>query len=188
MNTNTKPNKLTPKKLQAISYKLQPGFTLIELLVVISVIGLLASVILVSLNSARGKARDARRRADLRQISTAMELYYDKFDSYVVTGYGYNGLGIGWFAIDGAPNTVAKGLADQGFLSGGIIDDPDVSKRPGYMIYPCNNGQSYSISATLENPTAADIAHVPTVCNGSNNPPGNTNGLDTNYGKNLALP
>ncbi len=53
------------------------GFTLIELLVVIAIIGLLASIILVSLNSARQKARDSRRISDLRQVALALELYYD---------------------------------------------------------------------------------------------------------------
>lgn len=51
------------------------GFTLIELLVVIAIIGLLASIVLASLNSARVKGRDARRVADLKQIQTALELY-----------------------------------------------------------------------------------------------------------------
>ena len=51
------------------------GFTLIELLVVIAIIGLLSTLAVVSLNSARVKARDARRMSDLKQISTAMELY-----------------------------------------------------------------------------------------------------------------
>ncbi len=50
------------------------GFTLIELLVVISIIGLLSSMATVSLNSARVKARDARRLADVRQLSIAVEL------------------------------------------------------------------------------------------------------------------
>ncbi len=53
------------------------GFTLIELLVVIAIIGILSSVVLASLNSARQKSRDARRIADLKQLQLALELYAD---------------------------------------------------------------------------------------------------------------
>ena len=53
------------------------GFTLIELLVVIAIIGLLASIVLASLNTARRKSRDARRIADAKQIQLALELYFD---------------------------------------------------------------------------------------------------------------
>lgn len=52
------------------------AFTLIELLVVIAIIGILSSIVLASLNTARVKARDSRRLADVRQIVNAIELYH----------------------------------------------------------------------------------------------------------------
>src|SRR3989344_1101146 len=57
--------------------KLEKGFTLIELLVVIAIIGILSSVVLASLNTARQKARDAKRVTDIKQIQLALELYFD---------------------------------------------------------------------------------------------------------------
>lgn len=60
------------------------GFTLIELLVVIAIIGILSSVVLASLSSARKKSRDARRIADARQIQLALEMYLDRFGVYPI--------------------------------------------------------------------------------------------------------
>ena len=54
--------------------KFKRGFTLIELLVVIAIIGILSSVVLASLNSARSKARDAQRVANMREVSKIMNL------------------------------------------------------------------------------------------------------------------
>ncbi len=64
----------------------QEGFTLIELLVVISIIGILSSIVLVSMGGARTKARDAKRQSDIRQIGTALELYYTDIEAYAATG------------------------------------------------------------------------------------------------------
>ena len=58
------------------------GFTLIELLVVIAIIGILSSVVLASLNSARQKSRDAKRVSDVKQLQLALELYFDSNGGY----------------------------------------------------------------------------------------------------------
>lgn len=58
------------------------GFTLIELLVVIAIIGILSSVVLASLSTARKKARDMRRISDVHQIQLALEIYKDQFGIY----------------------------------------------------------------------------------------------------------
>lgn len=60
----------------------QKGFTLIELLVVVAIIGLLATIVTVSLSSARKRAKDARRVADMGQIETALNLYFANVGHY----------------------------------------------------------------------------------------------------------
>lgn len=64
------------------------GFTLIELLVVISIIGLLATLMMANLTSARGRARDAQRKSDLKNIATALRLYYNDRGSYPAASGG----------------------------------------------------------------------------------------------------
>ncbi|MFH2063468.1 MAG: type II secretion system protein [bacterium] len=62
--------------------KSNKGFTLIELLVVIAIIGLLSTLAVVALNSARQKSRDSKRVADIKQVQTALELYFADENEY----------------------------------------------------------------------------------------------------------
>lgn len=58
------------------------GFTLIELLVVVAIIGMLAVAVVTILNSTRISGRDAKRLADIKELQTALQFYYDKNTTY----------------------------------------------------------------------------------------------------------
>lgn len=60
------------------------AFTLIELLVVVAIIGILATFAAVSLQNARARARDAKRVSDIKQIQTALELYFNNHNEYPI--------------------------------------------------------------------------------------------------------
>lgn len=124
------------------------GFTLIELLVVIAIIGLLSTLAVVSLNTARLKARDARRVSDIKQIQTALELFYNDKGVYPVQAAAVN-LG------EGTAVTLSKDIAaNAGFAAAvsGSVYMAKVPKDPGttHYIYAISTGTSYSIGFTLE--------------------------------------
>lgn len=68
--------------MKKVTSRLKRGFTLIELLVVISIIGLLSSIVLASLSSARQKAKNAAYLAELKQLVLALKLYKEDNGSY----------------------------------------------------------------------------------------------------------
>src|SRR3989344_2904549 len=109
------------------------GFTLIEILIVISVIGILASIVLVNLGGFRSRGRDARRISDLRTIQNALELYYANSGNY--------------------PIGTEDNLYDEVEALPGIGKLPRDPKtgNPKYSYGADANGLSYVLGATLEN-------------------------------------
>jgi prepilin-type N-terminal cleavage/methylation domain-containing protein len=147
------------------SYK---GFTLIELLVVIAIIGLLSTLAVVALNSARQRSRDAKRVADIRQIQTALELAFSETSAYpVATGAtGVHALALGnstsgtvlCKGTQATPlpvfngSTVASPCAAGGTYMGLVPSNP----TPNGGTYGYNSdasGSKYSIMFTLEGDT-----------------------------------
>lgn len=154
----------------------QKGFTLIELLVVISVIGLIASIALVSLNTARAKARDARRKADFRQLQTALELFFNKNSRYPgeagwcdsskgVTDpncVGFNGNfwpGSGFIELEGEA-FVAKLPVDPRNDSTYFYYYEPVSGQTQFSVTCPPEACAYIISTTLESETGNPGCHI----------------------------
>lgn len=115
------------------------GFTLIELLVVIAIIGLLTTLAIVALDSARQKSRDAKRVTDIRQIQTALELYFNGGGTYpgLLVGPQSEVLGTAIKCIDGNGFNAAIGCSVNPLYMGQVPDEPTPtnSDSGGYVYW-----------------------------------------------------
>lgn len=126
------------------------GFTLIELLVVIAIIGILTSIVTISLAPARAKARDDQRRANLASIAGALQNYYSQQKAYPIQN--------GWATADMLASALVPNYLGQ------MPTDPTF-KRPysfdtGGYVYATNGdtldgtvrrpGTFFALDATLE--------------------------------------
>ncbi len=126
-------------------FKIQEfGFTLIEMLVVISIIGILATLVAANLTSARSRARDAQRKSDVKNISTALRLYYN--DTGGFPDPATLPWGLAWSGNSG--NTVYMSTLPQ---------DP-LSPTQTYKYESSTPFDTFILSACLEN--ASDIQGV----------------------------
>ena len=127
------------------------GFTLIELLVVIAIIGLLSTLAIVALNSARQKSRDAKRVSDIKQVQTALELYYSDNNAYAATAAGDLGEDPTSRALCTSGWKAACVAGDVTYM-GQVPSDPDTTLS--HYTYALN-GTDYTIAFELEGQTGS---------------------------------
>lgn len=129
------------------------GFTLIELLVVITIIGILTAVVTTNLSGARARARDTRRKSDLRSIEQALRLYYNDTKSFPTS----DGSGNFTLAAWGSPFTVGSTV----YMSSLPLDP---SGNGATYKYVRISADSYLLVSSLENLSDPDIAESQARC------------------------
>ena len=122
---------------------IKKGFTLIELLIVIAIIGIMVALILPNLAGARERARDARRKADLNSVQTALRLYYNDAGAFPAT--------LTW-------NSSLKSADNVTTYMALLPIDPSSSSTNILYNYSPSAGGGYIVVAVIENASDPDIA------------------------------
>lgn len=143
------------------------GFTLVELLVVMAIMGILAVITLANFSTSQAKGRDAQRKSDLRQISTALEAYYADHGSYPLSGTSGNAGKI-MSCTCGTPVACNWGAEPREFcdINSTVymkeIPNDSVSNRQYYYV---SDGKSWQLYAVLENTNDSDKLPVSKIFN-----------------------
>jgi len=133
---------------------------LIELLVVIAIIGILASVVVASLSTARAKSRDAWKKSQLKTMQTALELYFTDNGRYPAGGCD-NG---SWSRSSDCPTTYITGLSSQmSTLPTGLQTGHSFL----YSARASDNYQSYKLMYSLPETETVDGSHPLARCSSS---------------------
>jgi type II secretion system protein G len=120
---------------------IKKGFTLIEMLVVIGIIAVLAGLIMPSLGTSQMKARDAKRKSDLKQIQKALEIYRQDQDPVA-------------FPADGSFLNLSTSWASGATVYMSTVpSDPDSTSatRVNYSYVVDNTTLTYLLCTCLEN-------------------------------------
>jgi len=128
------------------SRQARQGFTLIELLVVIAVVGLLASIVIFSMETIRAKSRDARRVTDIKAVYEALSYYYNENYLYPDSG----GLVV---EINGTTDALSAGLLEVEAMQS-VPLDPFNADRDGvtykYYYQSLDSRKDYELTYYLE--------------------------------------
>ena len=138
--------------------RLHSGFTLLEILVVMVIIGILATIGLRSFGSSQVKARDAKRKSDMHNIATALEVYHNDKGQYPV---GNNGVMMGC-GIGAAEACTWGEIWQEDFATASdtiyMVKLPaDPAGGASYYYVSAVPNKTYRLYATLENGLDGDI-------------------------------
>jgi prepilin-type N-terminal cleavage/methylation domain-containing protein len=163
--------------------KLARGFTLIELLVVISIIGMLASVVLVSLQGARSKAKDTKLILELKELQKAMELYKLDNGRYPGDGYWHAYTDCGFNrAANGDVHTLGEnGMFDATFRSKYMSSLPQELASCGLRYVNISGTMNVTDYTCIASGPAGDITIHPDGFDGTFNPDGSPKRVGDSY-------
>lgn len=153
----------------SISTRVRTGFTLIELLIVIAIISILSALFFTNFNGARERARDSRRKTDLTQLKSALQLYYNDFGGFPNSGAGSTIAGCGaagksvcsWTSGSTAGSAFSAGNPAATYM--GVMPGDPLSPTQQYA-YATSATVDYVITATLENASDQDAARSQSRC------------------------
>lgn len=135
------------------------GFTLIELMIVMIILGILATIGFTSFQNSQKKGRDTRRKNDLRQISLALETYYNDYGKYP-SGLNGNikGCGDPSSAVVCNWGTIFKYSLPVGTnYPTYMIKLPKDPKSNWYYYYKSSGSSTYQLYASFENADDPDF-------------------------------
>lgn len=145
------------------------GFTLIELLIVIAIIATILAVAVPNFLSARERAKDAKKKAEISQLKSALRLYYNDYNRYPADSGGPMGNVIKGCGVNGTSNCPCNTTAD--FAAGGASCDTVYMKKfpsdwgTSMFYYQLNgNTDDFCLKVPLDNASDAEITKSQSKC------------------------
>ncbi len=141
--------------------RLKHGFTLIEILVVIVIIGILSAIVTTNFVGARERAQDSQKKSNLRELKTALRLYYVDYHKYPEYDMGIYFKGCG---INGNTRCPTSGTTSFSAGTKTYLEKIPSSSNFSFNYYTCSGGDDFRLKITLSNASDPDISESQRNC------------------------